>query len=171
MVSGEEEIVWTEEALRRVERAPAFVRPGIYKLMVKRAKERGRKVITSEFLTEIRNEAMLRVAKCIKGFGFEELSMDAFEVAKQKMRKLPRKVEVIEQIKAFSGERTQRNDMIIAKFARYLQMMPKKGLPWTEEALVLIQKVPPFIREMAKQAIEGEARRRKEAVSDVVPMK
>ncbi|MFQ5882571.1 MAG: PCP reductase family protein [Candidatus Methylomirabilales bacterium] len=164
MVGGEDEVLWTKEAESRVEKAPEFVRPGIYKLMVKRAKERGRQVITSEFLTEIRNEAMLRVAKSIKGFGFEELSMDAFEVAKRKMRKLPRKVKVIEQIKAFLGERTRRNDMIITKFTRYLQMMPKKGLPWTEEALARIQQVPPFVREMAKRAIEEEARRRKEKV-------
>lgn len=164
MVGGEDEVLWTEEAMRRVEKAPAFVRPGIYKLMVKRAKERGRKVITSEFLTEIRNEAMLRVAKSIKGFGFEELTMDAFEVAKRKMRKLPRKVEVIEQIKAFLGERTQRNETIIAKFARYIEMMPKKGLPWTEEASARVQKIPPVVREMAKQAIEEEAKKRKEKV-------
>lgn len=164
MVGGEDEILWTAEALRRVEKAPAFVRPGIYKLMVKRAKERGRKVITSEFLTEMRNEAMLRVAKSIKGFGFEELSMDAFEVAKRKMRKLPRKVEVIEEIKAFLGKRTRRNEMIIAKFTRYLQMIPEKGLPWTEEASARIQKIPPVVREMAKQAIEEEAKKRKEKV-------
>ncbi len=164
MVSGENDIRWTEEALRRVERAPAFVRLGIYKLMVKRAKERGRTVITSEFLTEIRNEAMLRVAKSIKGFGFEELSMDAFEVAKWKMRKLPRRVKVIEQIKAFLGERTQRNHMIITKFSRYIEMNPKKGLPWTEEASARIEKIPPVVRGMAKQAIEEEAKRRKEKV-------
>ena len=144
--------------------APAFVRPGIFKLMVKRANERCRQVITSEFLTEIRDESMLRVAKCIKGFGFEELSMDAFEMAKQKMHKLPKKVEVIEQITAFLGERVQKNDEIIAKFTRYLQTMPEKGLPWTEEALALIEKIPPFVREMAKEAIEEEAKSRKEKV-------
>ncbi|HBL17056.1 MAG TPA: hypothetical protein DD417_10005, partial [Elusimicrobia bacterium] len=65
------DIVWTDEARRRVDNAPAFVRPGILKLMPIRARERGRTVITSEFLTEIRNESMLRVAKCIRGFGFE----------------------------------------------------------------------------------------------------
>ena len=37
-------------------------------------------------------------------------SMDAFEVAKAKMRKLPRKVEVIEQIRAFLTERTEKNE-------------------------------------------------------------
>lgn len=164
MGDREDDIQWTEESLQRVEKAPGFVRKGIYKLMAKRGKERGRKVITSDFLTEIRNESMLRVAKSIKGFGFEDLRMDAFEVAKQKMRKLPRKVKVIEQIKAFLGERTQSNDMIIAKFTRYLQMMPKTGLPWSEEALARLQKVPPFVREMARQTIEEEAKKRKEKI-------
>lgn len=129
MISGEEAVVWAEEALRLVERAPAFVKLGISKLMSKRARERGRTVITSEFLTEIRNESMLRVSKCIKGFGFEELSMHTFEVANQRMRKLPRKVEVIEQITAFLGERVQKNGAIIDKFKKYLQTVPKKGLP------------------------------------------
>jgi hypothetical protein len=164
MADTEEETVWTEEALRRVERAPAFVRPGIYKLMVKRAKERDQKTITSEFLTEIRNEAMLRAAKCIRGFGFEELSMGAFAVAKEKMKKLPHKVAVIEEIKAFLEKRTEKNEAIIAKFTRYLHMIPEKGLAWTEEALSRIQKVPAFVREMAKQVIEDEAQRRKEKV-------
>ena len=39
--------------------------------MQKRAHERGRAVIDSDFLTEIRNVSMLRVARCSRGFGFE----------------------------------------------------------------------------------------------------
>ncbi len=158
------DIVWTDEARRRVDNAPAFVRPGILKLMPIRARERGRTVITSEFLTEIRNESMLRVAKCIRGFGFEELSMAAFEVAKAKMRKLPHKVEVIEEIKAFLDARVEKNEMILAKFSRYLQMIPERGLPWTEEALARVQRAPAFVQGIARSAIEEEARRRKEPV-------
>ena len=60
---GTNQIEWTEEARRRVDNAPSFVRPGILKLMVERARERGRSVITSEFLTEIRNKSMLISAK------------------------------------------------------------------------------------------------------------
>ena len=164
MMDGNGEPVWTEEALRRVEKAPAFVRPGIYKLMVKRAKERGQNAITSTFLTEIRNESMLRVARCIRGFGFKELTMDAFETAKQKMRKLPRKVEVIEEIQAFLWARIEKDELILAKFTRYLEMVPEQGLPWTEEALVRLQQAPAFVREMARHAIEEEAKRRKEKV-------
>jgi hypothetical protein len=158
------DIVWTEEARRRVDNAPPFVRPGILKLMPIRARERARTEITSEFLTEIRNESMLRVAKCIKGFGFEELSMAAFEVAKAKMRKLPHKVEVIEEIKAFLDARVEKNEMILAKFSRYLQMIPERGLPWTEEALAQVQRAPTFVQGIARTAIEEEARRRKEPV-------
>ena len=132
--------------------------------MQKRARERGRSIIDSEFLTEIRNESMLRVAKCIRGFGFEELSMDAFEVAKAKMRRLPRKVAVIEEIKAFLGERTQKNEMVLAKFQRYLEMIPDRGLPWTEEALARLERAPAFVRALARQTIEAEARRRGEKV-------
>lgn len=155
------DIAWTDEARRRVESAPPFIRPGILKLMPIRARERGRTVITSEFLTEIRNESMLRVARCIKGFGFEELSMAAFEVAKAKMRKLPHKVEVIEEIKAFLDGRVEKNEMILAKFSRYLQMIPERGLPWTEEALALMQRAPAFVQGIARTAIEEETRRRK----------
>lgn len=103
---------------------------------------------------------MLRVAKCIKGFGFEELSMHAFEVAKQKMRKLPRKVEVIEQITAFLGERVQRNEMIIAKFTRYLHTMPEKGLPWTAQAEQRLGKIPvASLRRMITRRVEEQARK------------
>ena len=158
------DVRWTDEARRRVESAPLFIQPGILKLMPIRARERGRTVITSEFLTEIRNESMLRVAECIKGFGFEELSMAAFEVAKAKMRKLPHKVEVIEEIKAFLDARVEKNEMVLAKFSRYLQMIPARGLPWTEEALARVQRAPAFVQGIAQAAIEEEARRRKEPV-------
>lgn len=158
------EIAWSEEARTRVERAPAFVRPGIVKLMERRARERGRSLITSEFLTEIRNESMLRVAKCIRGFGFEELHLEAFEVAKAKMRKLPRKVEVIAEIQTFLAARTQKNEMILEKFRQYLERIPERGLPWTDEALARLHRAPVGIRELARHSIEAEAQRRAEPV-------
>jgi hypothetical protein len=159
-----DDILWTEEALRRVQNAPDFVRPGIYKLMVKRARERGYKVITSEFLTEIRNESMVRVSKVIKKFGFKELNMGAFEVAKEKMQKNPRKVEVIEEIKNFLKQRTEKNERILEKFRGYIETVPERGLPWTEEALKRMERVPPFVRSMAEKTIETEAKRRGEKV-------
>lgn len=162
--NASEPIIWEQEALARVENAPAFVRAGILKLTEKRAQERGYRVITSEFLTEIRNESMLRVAKVIKAFGFEDLTLDAFDVAKQKMKKKARKVEVIGEIENFLAARTGKKDEIIEKFKRYINMIPERGLPWTEEALQRIERVPGFVRKMAESTIEEEAKKRKEKV-------
>jgi hypothetical protein len=159
-----QDIVWTEEALKRLENAPDFVQPGIRKLMVLKARERGYKTITSEFLTEIRNESMLRVSKSIKRFGFDELRMEAFDVAKNRMKRNARKIEVIGQIEEFLSKRTSKNKEIIEKFRRYLEIVPEVGIPWTEEALERLERVPGFIRPMAKKAVEEEAKRQKQVV-------
>ena len=153
-------VEWTQEAWERVKHAPEFVRPGIRKLMVQRAIKRGFKHITSDFLTEIRNESMMLVSKRVKQFGFEELSMGAFEVAKDKMKQSPRKVEVIEEIEDFLSMRTEKKDDIIKKFKNYMEVTPTMGMPWSKEALAKMEKVPPFVLGMAKQTIEARARER-----------
>ena len=153
-------IEWSEEAWERVKHAPEFVRPGIRKLMVQRCMKRGFKIVTSDYLTEIRNESMMLVSKRVKGFGFEELTMDAFDVAKDKMRQSPRKVEVIEEIEDFLSMRTEKKDDIVEKFKNYMEVATPQGMPWSKEALEKMEKVPPFVLGMAKQTIEGRARQR-----------
>lgn len=153
-------VEWTVEAWERVKHAPEFVRPGIRKLMVQRAVKRGYKYITSDFLTEIRNESMMLVSKRVKQFGFEELSMGAFDVAKQKMAESPRKVEVIEEIQDFLALRTEKKEDIVDKFKNYMETAPKSGMPWTQDAMEKMEKVPPFVLGMAKQTIEARARQR-----------
>jgi len=56
-------VEWSEDAWERVKHAPEFVRPGIRKLMVQRCVKRGFKIVTSDYLTEIRNESMMLVSK------------------------------------------------------------------------------------------------------------
>ena len=153
-------VEWSEEAWERVKHAPEFVRPGIRKLMVQRCVKRGFKIVTSDYLTEIRNESMMLVSKRVKGFGFEELTMDAFEVAKDKMRQSPRKVEVIEEIEDFLAMRTEKKEDIVEKFKEYMEFATPQGIPWSKEALEKMEKVPPFVLGMAKQTIEGRARER-----------
>ena len=153
-------VEWSEEAWERVKHAPEFVRPGIRKLMVQRCMKRGFKIVTSDYLTEIRNESMMLVSKRVKGFGFEELTMDAFEVAKEKMRQSPRKVEVIEEIEDFLAMRTEKKEDIVEKFKEYMEFATPQGIPWSKEALEKMEKVPPFVLGMAKQTIEGRARER-----------
>ena len=173
----DEEIVWTDDALKRVENAPDFVKPGIRKLMVKRAKERGKKIIDSEFLTEIRNESMMLASKRLKKIGSEELKMDAFDKAKEKLRSA-RKKDVIDNIKNFLSKRTSKNEVIIEKFSQYLED-DSQGLGWTKEARERMEKVPPFVREMAKKTIEEQAKKKgyrmitaeflKEAFNELIP--
>ena len=151
-------VEWTVEAWERVKHAPEFVRPGIRKLMVQRAVKRGYKYVTSDFLTEIRNESMMLVSKRVKQFGFEELSMGAFDVAKQKMNESPRKVEVIEEIQDFLALRTEKKEDIVDKFKNYMETAPTSGMPWSKEAMEKMEKVPPFVLGMAKQTIEARAR-------------
>ena len=153
-------VVWSEDAWERVKHAPEFVRPGIRKLMVQRCMKRGYKIVTSDYLTEIRNESMMLVSKRVKGFGFEELTMDAFDVAKDKMRQSPRKVEVIEEIEDFLSMRTEKKDDIVEKFKDYMEVATPQGVQWSKEALEKMEKVPPFVLGMAKQTIEGRARQR-----------
>lgn len=121
----DEEIKWEEEALKRVENAPEFVRPGIYKLMKKKAKEHGYKIITSKFLSEIRDESMMMVTKRMKKLGFDDLTMMAFDKAKDKTND-PKKKEVIDEIKQFLSERTGKNEEIIKKFEKYFKMSSEK---------------------------------------------
>lgn len=120
-----DDIKWEEEALKRVENAPEFVRPGIYKLMKKKAKEHGYKVITSKFLSEIRDESMMMVTKRMKKLGFDDLTMMAFDKAKDKTND-PKKKEVIDEIKQFLSERTGKNEEIIKKFEKYFKMPSEK---------------------------------------------
>src|SRR4030067_407659 len=68
------------------------------------------------------------------------------------------------EMRASVDARVEKNEMILAKFSRYLQMIPERGLPWTEEALARVQRAPAFVQGIARSAIEEEARRRKEPV-------
>jgi nucleotide-binding universal stress UspA family protein len=124
-IRTDNDVTWEEEALKRVEKAPEFVRPGIYKLMVKKAKEHGYKVITSKFLSEIRDESMMMVTKRMKKLGFDDLTMMAFDKAKDKTNDLKKK-EVIDEIKQFLSERTGKNEEIIKKFEKYFKMPSEK---------------------------------------------
>jgi hypothetical protein len=117
------EITWSPEAWARVQNAPLFVRRGIKKLMVRRAKECGCKVITSDFLTEMRNSSMMKVSRRLHRFGFTSLSPEAFEVAKEKMRRRPRRVEVIEDIQDHLARRKRKNQKIISLFKKFMASM------------------------------------------------
>ena len=82
------EVAWTDEAWKRLQTAPDFVRSGIRKAAERRARKMGLKEIDSEHLTVFRNEAMMKAVKRIRSFGYKELTFDAFDDALVKVKRL-----------------------------------------------------------------------------------
>lgn len=152
------EIPWDDDARSRVENAPEFVRPGILKLMQKRAGERGKDRIDTTFLTEIRDESMMLVTRRMKNFGFEELDMSAWDKAGEKFKKDENKVEVIGSIKAFLEQRPEKNQAIMEKFGSFFADDIGEKLGWTQEARERLEKAPAFARGFAKKSVEKFAR-------------
>jgi hypothetical protein len=83
-----ERVAWTDEAWKRLQTSPDFVRSGIRKAAERRARKLGLKEIDSEHLTEFRNQAMMKAVKRIRSFGYHELTFDAFETALGKTKRL-----------------------------------------------------------------------------------
>jgi len=83
-----EEVKWSEEAWRRLQTSPDFVRSGIKKAAERRARKEGVKEISTERLTRYRNQAMMKAVMRIRKLGFNELTFDAFDAAKEKVKRL-----------------------------------------------------------------------------------
>lgn len=104
----QKEITWTTEAYKRLMTSPDFVRSGIKKAAERRARKMGETTITSEMLTKFRNEAMMRAMKRLRTFGYNEMSFEAFEDAKGKIKRLqdnPEAAKRLQDIKNYMGER------------------------------------------------------------------
>jgi hypothetical protein len=81
-------VLWTDEAWKRLQTSPDFVRSGIRKAAERRARKLGLREIDSDHLTTFRNEAMMKAVKRIRAFGYTDLTFDAFETALQKTKRL-----------------------------------------------------------------------------------
>jgi hypothetical protein len=84
----QERIAWTDEAWKRLQTSPDFVRSGIRKAAERRARKLGLNEIDSDHLTTFRNQAMMKAVKRIRSFGYQELTFDAFDTALQKTKRL-----------------------------------------------------------------------------------
>ncbi|MDH5755450.1 MAG: radical SAM protein [Nitrospinota bacterium] len=153
-----ETILWDEDARARVENAPDFVRPGILKLMQRRARARGMEKITTEFLTEIRDESMMLVTRRMKDMGFDGLDMSAWDKAKDKFSRDGHKINVIDTIKSFLDERPGKNSAIMEKFGSFFADNVGEAMGWTEGARARLEKAPSFARGFAKKQVEKYAR-------------
>src|SRR5579863_40077 len=104
----QKEVTWTPEAYKRLMTSPDFVRSGIKKAAERRARKGGAETITSEMLTRFRNEAMMRAMKRLRTFGYNEMSFEGFEDAKEKIKRLqnnPEAAKRLEDIRSYMGTR------------------------------------------------------------------
>lgn len=84
----QQRVAWSDEAWKRLQTSPDFVRSGIRKAAERRARKLGLAEIDSEHLTGFRNQAMMKAVKRIRSFGYKELTFDAFDTALAKTKRL-----------------------------------------------------------------------------------
>lgn len=106
------DILWTDEAWKRLQTSPDFVRSGIRKAAERRARKLGLKEIDSAHLTKFRNEAMMKAVKRIRSFGYRELTFDAFEDA-------------LERVKRLQGN--EQAEKRLAEIREYMKKRPEMG--------------------------------------------
>ena len=108
-------VEWNEDALARVLSAPDFNRAGIKKAAEFNARKEGLERITSEDLTRFRNRAMMRAVQRMKGFGMDELSFDAYEIARERVPRLKDNIEADKRfntIRSFVAARENPGDLL-----------------------------------------------------------
>jgi hypothetical protein len=84
----QERVTWADEAWKRLQTSPDFVRSGIRKAAERRARKLGLKEIDSDHLTTFRNQAMMKAVKRIRSFGYNELTFEAFDTALERTKRL-----------------------------------------------------------------------------------
>jgi GNAT superfamily N-acetyltransferase len=98
--AADEPVEWAADAWARLQTAPEFVREGIRKAAERRARRLGVRLITSPLLTTFRNQAMMKAVRRIRELGFSELTFDAFDAAKERMRLVSLNPEAQERLDA-----------------------------------------------------------------------
>lgn len=84
----QQRVAWSDDAWKRLQTSPDFVRSGIRKAAERRARKLGLAEIDSDHLTTFRNQAMMKAVKRIRSFGYNELTFDAFDTALTKTKRL-----------------------------------------------------------------------------------
>jgi len=108
-------VEWDEDALARVLSAPDFNRAGIKKAAEFNARKEGLARITSSDLTRFRNHAMMRAVQRMKGFGMQELSFDAYAIARDRVPRLkdnPEADKRFDTIRSFVAARENPGDLL-----------------------------------------------------------
>ena len=121
------DVRWSEEAWARLQTSPDFVRSGIKKAAERRARKAGATVITSDLLTKFRNEAMMKAVMRIRKLGYTELTFDAFDKAKQEVKRLQGNEQAesrLEEIRAYMEKKPHVGVLgaeLMTRFRKYLK--------------------------------------------------
>ena len=120
-------VTWSDEAWARLQTAPDFVRSGIRKAAERKARKAKLTTITSDQLTIFRNEAMMRAVMRIRSMGHRELTFDAFDTAKEKVKRLKGNTEAakrMEEIRTYVSKKGPIGNLgeeLMGRFRSYLQ--------------------------------------------------
>jgi len=174
--AGASEIMWTEGALKRMERAPVFLRGMVKRLAEKKARELGYREITEDILTEFKQQMMGRMGG---EAGMQEAAgaMAAGRVpwtaeAKARLETVPEFMRhMIQQIAEDVARERGHMEVNVELFQKVEALGDEKlqeapPLPWTEGAQArLEQKIAQspaiaidFVADMVKRDTEERAR-------------
>ncbi len=121
------DVRWSEDAWARLQTSPDFVRSGIKKAAERRARKMGAAVITSDLLTKFRNEAMMKAVMRIRKLGYTELTFDAFDKAKQEVKRLQGNEQAesrLDEIRSYMEKKPHvgvLGDELMTRFRKYLK--------------------------------------------------
>ncbi|MFZ5875211.1 MAG: hypothetical protein ACOYXU_02265 [Nitrospirota bacterium] len=123
----QEPVRWSEEAWARLQTSPDFVRSGIKKAAERRARKAGATTITSDLLTKFRNEAMMKAVMRIRKLGYDELTFDAFDKAKQEVKRLQGNEQAehrLDEIRTYMAKKPHvgvLGEELMTRFRKYLK--------------------------------------------------
>ena len=174
--AGASEIMWTEGALKRMERAPVFLRGMVKRLAEKKARELGYREITEDILTEFKQQMMGRMGG---EAGMQEAAgaMSTGRVpwtaeAKARLETVPEFMRhMIQQIAEDVARERGHMEVNVELFQKVEALGDEKlqeapPLPWTEGAQARLQQkiaqspaiAMDFVADMVKRDTEERAR-------------
>ena len=146
----DQEIVWTDDALKRLERAPFFLRGMVKRLAIKKAKELGYPEITVEILDQFKQQMMGQMGgeagMSQAAADMEKGSLPWTAEAKKRLEMVPGFMrDMIKRIAADIAKERGHMEVNVELFEKVealgdLQEQAGPPLEWTEDALALLAK-------------------------------
>jgi len=170
------EVIWTDEALKRMERAPVFLRGMVKRLAEKKARELGYREITAEVLDQFKNQMMGRMggeAGLTAAAGqIENGRMPWTAAAQERLETVPefmrRMIKQIAEELALERGHLEVNVELFEKVEALGEPQEQGGAPmdWSEGAMARLQEkiksTPPiamdFVTDMLRRDTEDLAR-------------